>query len=139
MRLNLTPLYFLNMKLIFFVLIITSLSCYEQQIKPAESALDAVREFKIACLNGDFGKAIFYTSPNNNNSIYFQKLQDNYNKLSSSEKKISKEASLIIKSIKPQSNSLTQIITTNSFSKIIDTLNVIQKNNVWQVQLKTNL
>jgi hypothetical protein len=124
------------MKLIFFILTITLLSCSQQQFKPAESALDAAREFKLACLNGDFDKAFFYTSPNNINSVYKQKLKENYSKLSSSEKKESKEASIIIKSIKQQSNSLTQIISTNSFSKIVDTITVVQLNNIWQVQLK---
>jgi Domain of unknown function (DUF4878) len=124
------------MKLLFLIPFITLCACNTQNFLPAQSALDAAREYKTACLNGDFDKAIFYIVPNNNNTIYLKKIRDNYTQLSSSQKKENKEASLIIYAVKKMANSTTQVILSNSYTQVFDTILVVKQNDLWQVQLK---
>ena len=112
------------------------LSCSQQKVKPAETPLDAAREYKTACLNGEFDKANFYLTNNSKQSFYFQKLQDDYNKLLSNQKKEIRESSLIIYSVKEKFNNTTQIILADSYTKIKDTIDVVKQNKMWLIQLK---
>lgn len=123
------------MKQIIYLSIFFLFACGNKIYKPAEDALDAAREFKDGCLKGNFDKAKYYLFPSKKNETKLNKLQDGYFKQSSKEIKQSQEASIIIKYNKQLSASKTQIIFSNSFNSIEDTLFVIYKNNIWQVDL----
>lgn len=45
---------------------------------PAEDALDAAREYKDACLKGDFEKAKFYVVPNEKKQIRNRATRENF-------------------------------------------------------------
>lgn len=111
-------------------------SCSQQETKPAETPLDAAREYKTACLNGEFDKANFYLTNNSKQNFYFKKLQDDYSKLPSRQKKEVRESSLIIYSVKEKFNNTTQIILASSYTKIKDTIDVVKQNEMWLIQLK---
>jgi hypothetical protein len=124
------------MRLILYFTILFLFACGNKNYNPAEDALDAAREFKDACLKGDFAKANFYLLSSKENEIQLNKLKEIYFNQASNEIKESREASIIIQSSKEITANKTQIILRNSYSKILDTIIVVQQNKVWQVDLK---
>lgn len=125
------------MKKIFYILVIVAFACNtSKKYLPAEDALDAAREYKEACLKGDFEKAKFYAVPNEKSKATIEQLEKIYNKtVDSKARKESKEASIIIKANNTISKDTFQIITTNTFDKKMDTLTVVYQNSLWQVNL----
>jgi hypothetical protein len=120
----------------YLFLAILFLSCNHSAYKPAEDALDAAREFKNACLKGDFEKARFYVKQSEKVNTTIYKLNETYISLDKEQKKEFKEASIRILSSKPISENSSQIILSNSYDKNIDTIYVVKENNLWLVNLK---
>ena len=104
--------------------------------QPAEDALDAAREFKDACLKGDFDKAKFYLLPNKTSENKFRKIIESTHQQSTQQTKESKEASIVINAFKEISRDKSQIILSNSFDKNVDTIFVVHQNNLWLVDLQ---
>ncbi|MFY7965153.1 MAG: hypothetical protein ACOVO1_09675 [Chitinophagaceae bacterium] len=104
-------------------------------MKPAEDALDAAREFKNSCLKGDFDRAKFYLIANEKNNINLEDVVKLYNSKDAEQQKELKEASIIITSNKEIAPSKFEIVLSNSYDKIADTISVIKENNFWLVDL----
>ena len=122
------------MKYLFCFIILTS--CSNKQYQPAEDAFDAVREFKSACLNGDFKKAGFYTKSSEKNTVVLEDLAKLYKITDKEQKRELKEASLRIISAKEINSVSSQIVLGNSFDKNVDTFIAIKENNAWLVDFK---
>lgn len=110
--------------------------CSSNQLRPAEDALDVVREFEDACLKGDFDKADYYLLKNPGNSAKLQAIQKEYNGKAAEVQKQLREASIIIISSKEISKTNYHIILRNSYDKKTDTLQAVQQNNNWLVDFK---
>lgn len=110
------------------------LSCNSYPI--AENPLDAAREFIDACLKGDFDKADFYMLQDNENNAQLEKLKVTYRSRSASEKAAYNDANIVILEDSAV-NDTTEIINyKNSYDNIARKARVIQRNGVWQVDLK---
>jgi hypothetical protein len=119
----------------FLILILLFTSCRQEQYKPAEDALDAAREYKNACLKGDFKKAKSYILSNEKNSLNFDELIKKYQQKDGEQKKEFKESSILIISSKEINATTSEIILSNSFDKIPDTISIVKQNNLWLVDL----
>ncbi len=122
-----------NIKFLPFFLVF--ISCKQAKMKPAEDALDAAREFKNSCLKGDFDRAKFYLIANEKNNINLEDVVKLYNSKDAEQQKELKEASIIITSNKEIAPSKFEIVLSNSYDKIADTISVIKENNFWLVDL----
>lgn len=118
---------------ILFIAIFSILGCRNISYQPAQTALDAAREFKMACLQGDFDKAKFYCNSSNVAIQKLQLLETQYGALSSTQVKQYQKASLQIHQIENINNTQTQIIVSTSVNKQLDTLQIMQQNNFWIV------
>jgi hypothetical protein len=125
----------MNKNIWFLFLFLVFISCKQEKLKPAEDALDAAREFKNACLKGDFDRAKFYVVSNEKNSLNLDDIIKLYKTKDKEQQKELKEASIIINSNKEISSADVQIVLSNSFDKISDTLFVVKQNNLWLVDL----
>lgn len=125
------------MKKYLIALLLLCFACEtSQKFLPAEDALDAAREFKNACLKGDFAKAKFYVVANKKNEIAVEKIKNNFTKnIDDKGRKESKEASLIVIANNEISKDTFQIIISNSFDKLTDTFNVTNQNGLWLLDL----
>ncbi len=112
------------------------MSCGNKQYQPAEDALDAAREFKSACLKGDFKKAKFYIVQNQKNKNLIFNISDEYFKNTEAQKRELANASLRIISTKEIDSVSSQIVLSSSYDKSIDTFFAIKENNVWLVDFK---
>ena len=112
------------------------LSCNNQQYQPAEDALDAAREFKNACLKGDFKQAKFYLKSNEENNVALDQIIKQYQTKDREQKREFKDASLRVISSKEINSISSQIILSNSFDKRIDTFFAVKESNFWLVDLK---
>ena len=112
------------------------MSCSNKQHQPAEDALDAAREFKNACLTGDFEKAKFYIKSTELNTIVLEDLMKLYKTIDRDQKRELKDASLRVISTKEIDSITSQIILGNSFDKKVDTFFAVKENNSWLVDFK---
>jgi aminoglycoside N3'-acetyltransferase len=112
------------------------MSCGNKQYQPAEDALDAAREFKNACLIGDFEKAKFYVKSTEYNTVALEDIMKRYKTTGSEQKKELKDASLRVISNKEIDSVSSQIILSNSFDKKVDTFFAVKENNSWLVDFK---
>ncbi len=119
-------------------LLILLSACSQKKYHTAEDALDAAREFKDACLKGDFDKAKFYIVSNKDGVDKLNKIEKEYNSKINEQQKELKEASIIITSTKDISQNHTQIILSSSVEKKADTMNVVFQNNIWLVDLQSS-
>lgn len=126
------------MKKYVAVVVMLILACNApKKYTPAEDALDAAREFKDACLKGDFDKAKFYLMSDKKNDLKIEQEAKIFNKvIDNKTRKESKEASINIIAVKEISQNKSQIILSNSFNKSIDTITAVHHNNLWLVDLQ---
>jgi hypothetical protein len=102
----------------------------------AEDPLDAAREFIDACLNGDFDKASFYMLQDDENKAFLDKVKVNYRSKNASERKEYKEANIIILEEDTVNDSTEIINYKNSYDNIALKARVLNRNGIWQVDLK---
>jgi hypothetical protein len=112
------------------------MACNNKQYQPAEDALDAAREFKSACLTGDFQKAKFYIKSTEKNTAVLDEMIKQYQTNDAEQKRELKDASLRVISSKEIDSFLYQIILSNSFDKRADTFFSVKENVSWLVDLK---
>ena len=124
------------MKIFFTTTLFFFLACGNKTYQPAEDALDAAREFKDGCLKGNFDKATFYLTASKENENKLNKMQESFYNQTSTEIKQSQEASIIIKSSKEINATTSQVILSNSFTKIQDTIYVSMQNKTWKVDFR---
>ncbi|MBS4042592.1 MAG: hypothetical protein KGZ59_02125 [Chitinophagaceae bacterium] len=123
-----------NICFVFLLLMIGSCNTKEA-FKPAEDALDAVRFFSDAYQQGKQEQAKLYCVNNSNNAAQLDVLFKGYNKLSMYQKKQLASAPIIILNIQNINDSTAKITTSDQDGTSIDTFNVVQKNNIWLVNL----
>ena len=128
----------------YFLLMVSGicflLSCGNRnEYPPADSALDAGREFIDACLKGQFKRASFYMLPDTANDGQLDRLETDYNKKSGDFRQQYREASIVIDLVGGDEmlNDSTHVIHyRNSFDKIGRKVRVIQRGGKWLVDLK---
>lgn len=123
------------MKYLFIFLTIFIASCTSKEFEPASSAFEAVRNYKIACLQGDFEKAKFYLTEKNKTDFYFTEIEKNFKQLSDAQKRESYAASVTIYTTTKINANQSVIILKDTYTKKMDTLTAVLENTKWQVQL----
>lgn len=122
------------MRLLFFILFLSA--CSQEKYVPAEDALDAAREFKNACLKGNFKKAKFYLAQNQKNNNLLYNISNEYFKNNIDQKKELANASIRIINNKEINSNLYQIVLGNSYNTKVDTLFAVKDNSTWLINSK---
>lgn len=127
-------------KITVIILAIFIFSCGHKELKKAEDAQTAGREFIRASLDGDFQTARFFLLKDDDNLYVLDRMQTRYNQLTAEEKRQYREAHIRPVSIVPVNDSLTKYTyfhTSNSKDTI--TLSIVRKNGEWLVDAKSFL
>ena len=127
----------MNIKNILFALTFLLMACNGKQedYRKAEDALDAGREFINSRLQGDFMKAAFYLLPDEKNKALLNEMERSYREKDKEGRQQWRTASINIREVKEQSDTVTLIYFQNSFDKLADTIRVIKQNDNWLVDL----
>lgn len=127
----------MNIKKILFALAVLLIACNGKQedYRKAEDALDAGREFINSRLQGDFMKAAFYMLPDEKNKALLNEMERSYREKDKEGRQQWRTASINIREVKEQSDTVTLIYFQNSFDKRADTIRVIKQNDNWLVDL----
>lgn len=127
----------MNIKKILFALAVLLMACNGKQedYRKAEDALDAGREFINSRLQGDFMKAAFYMLPDEKNKALLNEMERSYREKDKEGRQQWRTASINIREVKEQSDTVTLIYFQNSFDKRADTIRVIKQNESWLVDL----
>lgn len=123
------------MKYIIIFLLLFTASCANKEFEPATTAFEAVRNYKIACLQGDFEKAKFYLTEKNKTDFYFTEIERNFKLLSDAQKRESYAASVTIYATKNINPTKSTIVLKDTYTKKMDTLTAVLDNARWLVQL----
>lgn len=107
----------------------------QEDYRKAEDALDAGREFINSRLQGDFMKAAFYMLPDEKNKALLSEMERSYREKDKEGRQQWRTASINIREVKEQSDTVTLIYFQNSFDKRADTIRVIKQNDNWLVDL----
>ncbi|MEN9685713.1 MAG: hypothetical protein RLZZ28_1499 [Bacteroidota bacterium] len=123
------------MKTILCFLLVAGFSCSvkNDSYRKAADALDAGREYIMACLAGDFEKAAFYARQNDASRAYLAELEKVYREKDKEGRQQLRTASLNINEVKDLNDSITQINYSNSFEKIAQTIFIVREHNTWLV------
>jgi hypothetical protein len=116
--------------------ILLFISC-NQGYKKAEDPQDAGRQFIRASLDGDYDRAMFYILKDTTNISFLRKWKDEYDKLSSDEKREYKNAEIRPVSIEQQPDSSVNYTFTNSYKqKDTTVINIVKVKEEWLVDFK---
>lgn len=121
--------------LALFMLMVV-VACNLEKLPPAEDAIEAARGFEDGCLKGDFDKAKFYLVSNISNLSKLQVIEKKYNNKTAEQQKQLSETSIVILAEWEINKTVHCVVLHNSYDKKNDTLNVVQQNNNWLVNLK---
>lgn len=108
----------------------------EAQYKPAESALDAGREFIDACLKGDFAKAAFYMVNDSTNTRHLGQSESKYRENDKEGRQQLRQASINIRELSDVNDSTSIIYYNNSFDKQPLKVKIVRQDKVWLVDFK---
>lgn len=127
----------MNIKKILCALAVLLMACNgkQEEYRKAEDALDAGREFINSRLQGDFMKAAFYMLPDEKNKSLLNEMERSYREKDKEGRQQWRTASINIREIKEQSDTVTLIYFQNSFDKLADTIRVIKQKDNWLVDL----
>jgi hypothetical protein len=100
---------------------------------PATDALDAAREFVVACQQGNFIKANFYMIANEKNKTLLQEAEQTFRQLPAAKRKQYSEASMQEVTIENITPTETIINYKNSYDKVGRKVKAILSNNIWQI------
>ncbi len=123
---------------LFATLLMLMASCgkTKQAYVPADSALDAGREFIDACLKGDFERASFYMLKDATNEDQLQKAEQKYRGYDRDGREQLRQASINIREINDVDTATSIIYYNNSFDQQPLKLKVVQSNQQWLVDFK---
>lgn len=126
------------MKKIFQIILLASLmwscsSSTESAPEPAESALEAGREFIDACLKGNFIRAKLYMLDNTANEGFLADAEQKYRQLDRVERQQYREASIIIEQEEALDENSTIIYYKNSYDKEARKVKIVQQGKEWRV------
>ena len=124
--------------IIYLAVLLLGIACgrKQQNFTPAESALDAGREFIDACLKGDFTKAAFYMAPDSTNERYLKQVEGIYRNADRTGRQELRTASININQVEELNDSTTIIHYSNSLDKTPYKLKVRSNKGSWLVDLK---
>lgn len=127
----------MNIKKILCALAVLLMACNgkQEEYRKAEDALDAGREFINSRLQGDFMKAAFYMLPDEKNKSLLNEMERSYREKDKEGRQQWRTASINIREVKEQSDTVTLIYFQNSFDKLADTIRVIKQKDNWLVDL----
>jgi hypothetical protein len=108
----------------------------EAQYIPAESALDAGREFIDACLKGDFAKAAFYMVNDSTNTRHLGQAESRYRENDKEGRQQLRQASINIREVSDVDDSTTIIYYNNSFDKLPLKVKIVRQDKAWLVDFK---
>lgn len=108
-------------------------SSSESAPEPAESALEAGREFVDACLKGNFIRAKLYMLDNVANEGFLADAEQKYRQLDRTERQQYREASIIIEQQEALDENSTIIYYKNSYDKEARKIKVVQQGKEWRV------
>ncbi|MDD2791804.1 MAG: hypothetical protein PHD73_01400 [Sediminibacterium sp.] len=117
-------------------LLVAGCKTEEQAPLPAESGLDAGREFLEACNKGDYSRAAFYMLPDNSNEAYLKNAEADFRKRDKEERQQLRTASINIRSVSEPTDSTVLMQYSNSADTLSRTLFMIRRNNQWMVDYK---
>lgn len=115
-------------------------SCAGKELKKAEDAQTAGREFIRASLDGDFETARFFLLKDDDNIFVLDRMQTKYNQMSVDAKRLYREANIRPVSITAVNDSLTKYTyfhTSNPKDTV--SLSIVKKNGEWLVDAKSVL
>jgi len=108
-------------------------STSESAPEPAESALEAGREFVDACLKGNFIRAKLYMLDNVANEGLLADAEQKYRQLDRTERQQYREASIIIEQQEALDEKSTIIYYKNSYDKEARKIKVVKQGKEWLV------
>ncbi len=106
-----------------------------KEYRKAEDALDAGREYIHACLEGDFSKAVFYTTGDTAAKASLKTTEELYRQKDKEGRQQYRNASININEIKELNDSTATIQYSNSVDKETHILRVVKKSGDWKVDL----
>ncbi|MBH2004483.1 MAG: DUF4878 domain-containing protein [Sphingobacteriia bacterium] len=118
------------------ILLIAGCKTEDKTMHPAESGLDAGREFLEACNKGDFSRAAFYMLPDNSNEGYLKNTEAAFRKKDKEEREQLRTASINIQSVDEPTDSTVLMQYSNSVDTRSKKLSIIRRNNQWMVDYK---
>ncbi len=126
------------MKKLIYLLLLAAMfascrSTSESAPEPAESALEAGREFVDACLKGNFIRAKLYMLDNVANEGLLADAEQKYRQLDRTERQQYREASIIIEQQEALDEKSTIIYYKNSYDKEARKIKVVQQGKEWLV------
>ena len=108
--------------------------CTEPEgFKKPEDALDAVREFVRAVLDGDYKRAELYVLPEEDDIRLFNRYKDYMKKQPEKERLGLKSSSILVNKVEQLNDSVSIVNYSNSFSKKPMDIRVIKKDGEWWV------
>ncbi len=126
-------------KISLFLFSILVISCGSNaDLKKADDAQTAGREFIRASLDGDFDRARFFMLKDDDNNFVLNKMQTNYQRMSVDAKRLYREANIRPVSIVEVDSTLTKYTyfhTSNSKDTV--TLKIVKVNGEWLVDAKS--
>jgi hypothetical protein len=106
------------------------------EYQPAGNALDAMHEFIIATLQGDFKKARVYMIPDADNLQRLEAFEKDYRRTDPVKRREYNEASLEILENAPLNDSVTVINYRNSYDKVAHKVKAVRRQDKWLIDFK---
>lgn len=119
--------------LIIANLLLTGFIACKNEDTASENDIDAARNFIQSALNDDFDKAQTYMVHDSANTSMLAQVERLSERLTKEEKQKYREASIRIYERRPQSDSSSIIVYSNSYKNKKDSLRVVKQNNEWLV------
>lgn len=107
----------------------------DTNVRPTDP-IDVGREFIEASLKGKYDDARKYVLPDSLNLMYFDRMQNFYDKMQQSEKLGYRDANIIINSAEPVTDSVTIINYSNTFKKEPSKIKLVRIAKDWWVDFK---
>lgn len=111
-------------------------ACGSTELKKAEDAQDAGREFIRASLDGNYEKASFFLYPDSTNKMLFAKWKNDHEHMDHEMQKNYRNADILPINIQAVNDSVTSYTYANSYKKDTTTIRIVKINGEWLVDLK---
>lgn len=126
------------MKWVLYIFLIVFCSCSRHKVGflPAETGLDAGREFIDGCLKGDFMKARYYMLADNANEGFLSATEASYREADKEGRQQLRTASINIKELNELNDSTVQLHYSNTVDTTGKWLYIIRQEDGWKVDYK---
>ena len=114
--------------------------CGEPQgFRQPEDGLEAAREFIRATLDGDYGRAEMYVSPDGQDLELFARWREHMRRQPETERLGLKSSTILIEAVETPSDSLTIVRYANSFHRQSTRVVVARSNGAWRVRFRESM